>query len=57
LKKLKEYLKVYKIKEADLGKFLWAHTLEDKNDAVIYLAQKRGIWPRLDMIKNYESKS
>lgn len=37
--------------EADFGKFLWAHTLKDKNDAVIERARKLGIWLGLDMIR------
>ncbi|MDF2590161.1 MAG: php [Anaerocolumna sp.] len=36
---------------ADFGKFLWAHTIKDKNDAVIKRALRLGIWLGIDMIK------
>ncbi|MFZ5967397.1 MAG: hypothetical protein ACOYVK_09525 [Bacillota bacterium] len=46
-----EVMDLLEREEADFGKFLWSHTLNDKNDEVINRALKLGMWLGLDMIK------
>lgn len=46
-----EVMDLLERENADFGKFLWSHTLKDKNDAVIDRALKLGIWLGIDMIK------
>jgi phosphotriesterase-related protein len=46
-----EVMDLLEREEADFGKFLWSHTLKDKNDAVIDRARELGIWLGVDMIK------
>jgi len=46
-----EVMDLLEREEVDFGKFLWAHTLKDKNDDVIDHARKLGIWLGIDIIK------
>jgi len=46
-----EVMDLLEREEADFGKFLWSHTLNDKNNDVIKRALKLGIWLGVDMIK------
>jgi phosphotriesterase-related protein len=46
-----EVMDLLEREEADFGKFLWAHTIKDKNDAVINRALRLGMWLGIDIIK------